>query len=199
MKKIIIQIILLIVILILGYLVVSSVKEPVDFEKNKKVREKAVIERLKSLRVSQQIFKSIHGKYTGSFDTLINFLKIGEIPIVKMRPDPEDTTFTRTINDTLGFVKVGDSLFKNRNYSIDDIRYIPNTDKVEFTMAAGTIIKGQVPISVFEISAKYTDILNGLNDQLVTNLIKKLNEFGKFEGLKVGSMEEASTDGNWEF
>ena len=66
-------------------------------------------------------------------------------------------------------------------------------------MDAGKIEVSKTMVNVFEVKAHYKYILTGLDKQLIINLRKKLKELEKYEGLKVGSMEEASTDGNWEF
>ncbi|MCK4408085.1 MAG: hypothetical protein KAV44_10450, partial [Bacteroidales bacterium] len=123
MKNNIIKIVLAIVIITLAYFVYESILEPVRFKKEKKIRELEVIQRLKDIRTSQMIYRAINNKYTASFDTLVEFLHIGEIPIVNIIPDPEDTTFTKTINDTIGYINVGDSLFGKRpNFVIEEIR-----------------------------------------------------------------------------
>ncbi|MCK4361350.1 MAG: hypothetical protein KAV70_06365 [Bacteroidales bacterium] len=200
MKNNIIKIVLAIVIITLAYFVYESILEPVRFKKEKNIRELEVIQRLKDIRTSQMIYRAINNKYTASFDTLVEFLHIGEIPIVNIIPDPEDTTFTKTINDTIGYINVGDSLFGKRpNFVIEEIRFIPFTDTIEFEMDAGEIEQGKVKVNVLEISALYKYFLKGLDNQLIINLIKSKNEIDRFPGLKLGSMTEASTDGNWEF
>jgi hypothetical protein len=149
--------------------------------------------------MAQVTYKAIHGKFTGSFDTLIGFLKNGEIPVIKIIPDPTDTTFTRTIRDTLGYIPVIDSLFKGRSgFKVDDIKFIPYTTKDVFKMEAGIIDKGGVKVNVFEASALYSVYLKGLDNQGVINLIATKEQLERFPGLKVGSMTEATTDGNWE-
>jgi hypothetical protein len=200
MKNNIIKIVLAIVIILLAYFVYESILEPVRFKKEKKIRELEVIQQLKDIRTSQMIYRTINNKYTASFDSLIEFLHTGEIPVVNIIPDPEDTTFTKTINDTIGYINVGDSLFGKRlNFVIDEIRFIPFTDTIEFEINAGEIEQGRVKINVFEISALYEYFLKGLDRQLIINLIKSKKEIDRFPGLKLGSMTEASTDGNWEF
>ncbi len=200
MKSTIIKIVLLIIIIVLGYLVVRSIKAPVDFKKERTKRETKVIQKLKDIRSSQLVYKSIHNKYAPTFDTLIDFLKNGEIPVVKMIPDPEDTTFTKTITDTIAWVVVGDSLFKDRlNFSLDALSIIPFSDGGKFKLESGSIIKGNLTVQVFEVSALYTDLMNGMNEQMVINMIAKMKQLEKFPGLKVGSMTEPSIDGNWEF
>lgn len=200
MKSIYLKIGLWLVILFLGYKVVMSIMEPVRFENEKNRRERIVIDLLKDIRSCQIAYKAIHNRYTASLDTLVDFISNGKIPVVNIIPDPNDTTFTKTINDTTSYINVGDSLFKHRtNFRAEIVRYIPFSEGVEFNFAAGTIKRSNVKINVFEISAYYKDFLVGMDQQLVVNLIKKLKEFERFQGLKVGSMTEASTDGNWEF
>ncbi len=126
MKKTIIQLALFVVIVALGYMVYDSIMKPVRFNKEKQQREKVVIERLKDIRSSQFIYKQLNGSYATNFDTLISFLKVAEIPIVKIIPDPSDTTYTLTINDTGGYIKVAESLFgPHGNFSHSPMRTDP--------------------------------------------------------------------------
>lgn len=201
----IIIIVLSIIIIFLVYKNIDSIKAPVDFKKEKTKREKQVIQKLKDIRASQLIYKSIRNEFAPTFDTLIDFLKNGKIPVVKMIPDPEDTTFTKTINDTLRWDIVADYLFpdsviKNRhNFSLDNISVIPFTDGENFKLEAGTIIKGNLTVHVFECSALFTSILKGMDEQMVFNMVTKMKQLEQFPGLKVGSMAEPSIDGNWEY
>ncbi|MEZ5195444.1 MAG: hypothetical protein R2764_03310 [Bacteroidales bacterium] len=195
----IIKILLLVIIVILAYLVFESVMKPVRFNKAVDKRSKAVIQNLQDIRSAELTFKAINGKYTASFDTLFDFLQNGMIPVVKMVPDPTDTTFTKTIRDTTGYIRVMDSLFHSRpNFDVKHLKYIPFTDKKEFTLDAGIIEKGGVDINVFEATAHFNLILHGLDEQMVINLIAAKEQIERYPGLKVGSMTEASTDGNWE-
>ena len=199
MKKTLIQIILIAIAIALGYFTYDSIMEPVRFNKEKKFREKIVIRYLKDIRTAQFIYKQLNNKYTGSFDTLIHFMDSAEIPVVKMIPDPNDTTFTLTINDTVGYVKVADSIFHNQpKVDYHNINLIPFSQGEVFEMKSGVIKKGGVSVNVFEVKAPYTAFLKGLNEQLVINLIAAKKETKKYPGLKVGSMEDPSTDGNWE-
>lgn len=198
-KYTVIKVVLSIIIVVLAYLIYDSIMSPVRFNKDVTEREKQVIQRLTDIRVSQQFYKRQNNKYAGSFDSLFVFLRTGEIPVVKMIPDPDDTTFTKTINDTLGFVKVADSLFsRKRNFTLDSLRFIPFTGNKEFELQAGEIDRGGLRVPVFEAKAHYNTFLAGLDKQLIINLIKSKEDIDRYPGLKVGSMEEPSTDGNWE-
>jgi len=198
MKRTVIQIVLLLVIIVLAYLVYQSVNKPMKFNAEKDKREAIVIQDLKDIRSGQLIYKKMNDKYAGNFDTLLIFLREGQIPIVKKVPDPEDTTFTRTINDTIGYIVVADSLYGRRlNFILDSLPFIPGAG-VMYELDAGEVEKGGLNVHVFEASGRYEEILKGLEKQMVVNLIKARKDIEKFPGLKVGSMEEPSTDGNWE-
>ncbi len=199
MKRTILQIVLFIIIVALGWLIYDSIMEPVRFNKEKRHREKVVVQYLKDIRSAELLYKQLNQRYTGSFDTLIHFMDSAEIPVVKMVPDPTDTTFTRTINDTLGYVKVADSLFgKRKGFDYHKIYLIPFSNNKKFELRAGVIEKGGVKVNVFEAKAPYEAFLYGMDEQAVRNLIQSKKDIDRYPGLKVGSMTEASTDGNWE-
>ncbi len=73
--KTVLQILLSIVAIVLAVLIYNSIQHPIEFEKAKKVRYDATIERLKDIRKAEIAYKSVYGKFTGSWDTLINFLE----------------------------------------------------------------------------------------------------------------------------
>lgn len=198
MKKILIQVVLLVIVVALGYFVYESIMEPVRFDKERRVRQKVVVEKLKDIRNSQLVFRRVNGSYANNFDTLIKFVKVAEVPVVKMIPDPEDTTFTKTINDTVGYIKIADTLFANKKYTIDQLSLIPFSEGEKFEMSADTIERGGVEVFVFEVKAPFTAFMKGMDEQTMRNIIAKSEDLEKYPGLKVGSLTEPSTDGNWE-
>ena len=198
-KLTIINIALVVVAIFLAYMVYHSISQPVIFENTKLDRELKVVQNLKDIRSTQGLFKENNNRYTASFDTLIEFIRTGELPVVNIIPDPNDTTFTKTINDTVGFIKVADSLFSGRhNFNVEALRYIPFTNNQEFEIEAGYIMRGGMKIPVFEAKAPYKTYLNGLDPQRVRNAAAQQEAVDKYAGMKVGSMNEASIDGNWE-
>lgn len=198
MKKVLIQVVLFIAIVVIGYFVYESIMEPVKFNQEKKSRDLVIINKLKDIRNSQMVFKRMNGSYSNNFDSLVAFLQDAELPVVKIIPDPDDTTFTLTINDTIGFIKVSDTLFKNKSYTLDQLSFIPFSEGEYFQMDADTIERGGVEVHVFEVLAPYTAYLKGMDEQTVINIIAKQEDIDKYPGLKVGSLIEPTTDGNWE-
>ena len=78
-----IQILLVFLILVISYFTYESVMEPIRFKKEKKHRYSKVIQRLKDIRKAELAYKDVNHEFTGSFDTLINFVKFDSMPIVK--------------------------------------------------------------------------------------------------------------------
>ena len=226
MKKglsIVINIVLFAIIVFLAVQVVKSIQAPIKFNKEQKTREVEIIERLVDIRNAEVLFKNVNGVYTNNFDSLIAFCQTAEIPIVKMVPDPTDTTFTRTINDTIGFVMVMDSLRAGRDhFNINDIKFVPfSNPQQQFELEAGTISRNGINIPVFEARTPYDVYLatpgeafnkkdwqqrveNAKEEKVKnardphTNEIDESSPFYRYPGLKVGSMNEASIDGNWD-
>jgi hypothetical protein len=191
MKIRIIQIVLFIGIAVLAYYVWETIQTPVRFNKEKDARSEMVVQNLKDIRSVQQMFKSLNDTFTPSFDTLIKFMIEGQIPVVNIIFDPSDTTLTKTINDTIAFVSVADSLFgRRKDFIIKDIQYIPFSNGVKFDLDAGSINKGGVWVSVFMAMARKEDYLKGMDKALIRNPSVK--------DIIVGSMSEPSLDGNWE-
>jgi hypothetical protein len=211
MKKglsILINILLFAVIVFLAWQVVKSIQAPIKFNHEQKARETKVVERLIDIRNAEVLYKNATSKYTNSFDSLIAFCQTAEIPIVKIVPDPTDTTFTRTINDTIGFVKVMDSIQGARGeFNINDIKFVPfGANHEQFELEAGTISRNGIDIPVFEARTPYEVYLATPGaafsekewNQRRDNAKAEKESINRYAGLKVGSMEEASTDGNWE-
>jgi len=74
-------------------------------------------------------------------------------------------------------------------YFSSQIRFIPYTKDKSYNIDAGIVEKGKVRVRVFEVSATYKDVLIKLDAE---NKKYDLNSL-----LKVGSMDEASLNGNW--
>jgi len=186
-NRTLIQLGLTVCILVLAYLLYESIMGPIRFNKERDMRREVVIERLKDIRTAQVAFRNVNGIFANDFDTLVDFLKNGEFPVVKKIGDEEDSTAV-IIRDTV-YVAVFDSIFKNKKLTyLDSIPFIPFSGGEKFFMQAGQIERSRVMLAVFEVFAANRFFLKGLNtDYFVLD-----------EGLKVGNMTAPSIDGNWE-
>ena len=91
MGKKIIQFVLALVVLGLVYCVYVLISTPIKFENEQKVREAAVIERIKDIRTAQRTFKSKYQRFTADFDTLINFVLHEEMTGERKKIDEDDS------------------------------------------------------------------------------------------------------------
>jgi len=198
--KAVIHVILIAAICVVAYLVYESIQKPLRFIAETKVRYDATVQRLKDIRTAQVAFRGEYKKYTGSFDTLIDFLKTGNFKVVMIIGDEDDedaVTAGKIKRDTI-LIPVLDSLFK-RGYPVDSIRYVPYTQNVEFELGTNNIEAGKVMVNVFEAKIPFNVLLHGLDPQLLVNYnADRVKRYG-YAGLKVGSLTETTNNaGNWE-
>ena len=199
MKSTLLKVGLAVAVIVLGYLLYASIMKPIRFQEELTRRNEKIVLKLKDIRTAETFFKQFHNRYTGNFDSLITFLRTGKIPVVKMIADPTDTTFTRSITDTIGYVAIADSLYSKRpNFKIEDLPLIPFTEGREFTIKTKKVDKGGVLVSVMEILVPYEYYMYDLDKQDVINLSDLQKKINRYPGIKMGSLTEASIDGNWE-
>ena len=205
--KTIIQIVLWISCIGLGYLIYNSITGPIEFKKVKVERFGKVVAKLKDIRNSQEAYKTVNGIYAEDFKTLINFVDTGSYVITQQR-DSSYMEFDETYQidmltevkliDTLGFVSVKDSLFKKdtRYKNLMEIPGAPGGEKI--TMKAGFVEKSGYRAPVFEAKVEKSILLYDQPKDLVMRENAQISvEQVNGTAIRVGSMEEVSTSGNW--
>ncbi|MBN2166253.1 MAG: hypothetical protein JW717_08270 [Marinilabiliaceae bacterium] len=208
--KTVLQIVLVVVILALGYFIWESIQKPIRFQQAYNYRKAKVIENLENIRDAQVAYKSVYNRFTSSFDTLVNFLKTDSLPLIKMEGTLTDSMIEAGITElkaiAMGLIKrdtinisVMDTIVGNK-YNVDSLRYVPFSKNTEFEMGSSSIttISG-VNVQVFEAKTPNDVYLNGLEPQEIINLNAIAAKLERYPGLKVGSLEEANNNaGNWE-
>ncbi|MFI2742894.1 hypothetical protein ACG2LH_09150 [Zhouia sp. PK063] len=205
--KTVIQIVLWIVSAVLVYMIYNSIMGPIKFDKVKKERYKAVVSQLKDIRDAEQAYKKVTGKYTDNYDALVKFVDTANFVITSQR-DSSYKYYDKTyridmlkevvIVDTLGTKSVKDSLFggTDRYKTMMNVPFAEGNEK--FALKAGTIKQNGYDAPVFEAKVKKDDILfdqpQDLRDK--ENQMISVDEINGNE-IKVGSMTEVSTSGNW--
>jgi hypothetical protein len=200
--KTVIQIILGVIVVVLAWLLYDSLMEPIRFNNAVEYRKELVVQRLKDIRELQVAYKDRYGRYTGGFDTLINFYKNDSLKIVRQIGSWDDSiavaqklVYTDTIR-----VAVKDSLFKNIvGFNIDSIAYIPIVHEPFRLDAVLYMSISKVIIPLFEASVHNDVYLKGLDRQSIVNLNDEQDNMNKYPGLKVGSVTQPNNNaGNWE-
>ena len=209
MKKVI-QFFLGLVIIGLIYVVAILIHTPLSFEKQLKTRNADVIVKLKDIRAAERAFKSKYQYFTGDFDSLISFILNDSLEMERKLVDEDDSVAMAQLkksgkkNIEKYNLAVIDTIFNPRKLSKEDVenlRFIPHTNNMEFILEAGMVDKSNVKVPVVECRAPYKAYLDTVEfRQNVINLIDdKVNNFGQYAGLKFGSMEGSNNEaGNWE-
>ena len=206
----VIQSILAIAVILLAYLLFESIQEPIRFNREVKKRVDPTIQKLMDIRTAEEFYKAKFGSYTGSFDTLISFVKYDSLPIIRAIGSIPDSLYDLgvtekkaiemgiIIRDT-SFVNVLDSIFPP-NYKIDSLRYVPYAGQEQFFLGAAELeTASKVKVKVFEAHVLNNVLLHGLDKQLVINYNADREKIVGFKGIKVGSLEASTNNaGNWE-
>ena len=198
-----VQLLLWPVIIILAWLVYRSPISLKEFQEETNFRKSAVIQDLKDIRTAQIAFKDKYRVYADDFNSLLSFVKNDSLAVVKAigeTPDSltEDQALMAGIisRDTV-FVPVYQTIYNQDYLDTRDSRFpfdlemlsiVPFSDKT-FNIESGNIEKGKVVVQVFEVSTTFDTFLNGLD---ATNKGIDLDNT-----LRVGSMSDASINGNW--
>ena len=209
--KPVVHVVLISAIFVLAFLIVKSIQKPLSFNAEQKRRYEVTIQRLKDIRTAQVAFRSEYKRYTGCFDTLIDYLKTGEFKVVRIIGDLDDSATVasgKIFRDTV-VVSVLDSLFK-KGYPVDSLRYVPfpkgvNFDErpelrnSQFELGINNITAGNVTVNVFEAKVPNNVLLFDLDPQLLYNFNVDRELKTRYAGLRVGSLEETTNNaGNWE-
>jgi len=209
--KSVIQIVLWVVIVFLGWKVYSSITGPVEFNKIKEARYTKVIKNLKDIQKSQLAYKEVTGQFTGSFDSLIRFLDTAQFAITQRRDTVYDDVernkafgidegyyIEESILDTLQFTSIKDSLFGNSDRYKTMMKVPVEGVDAEFELRAGEIKRQDASYSVFEARVAKDVVLHDLDKNLVIQE-KQVQSVDGVNGpyIQVGSMDDVNTSGNW--
>lgn len=118
----VISIILLVASLGLAGYLVYSVKGTIDSKEVIAQREREIISRLELIREAEIVYQEVHGSYTSNWDSLINFVKTGRVPILQR----SETIITLAYGadsvvvniDTLGYIPARERIFKE-TFNVD--------------------------------------------------------------------------------
>jgi len=176
-------------ILAVGYFLYRTIQEPIEFNSAKEIRYDDVQQKLTYIKDLQLAYKDVHGRFSGTFDSLAIFVQQDSMKITKVIGDPDQLDeYGKPVPVTYEISKIPakDSLM-NPNFDITTLDLLPNVEGEKFDIAASIIEKGRVMVPVFEVSATNAQILKGLQKKYIDQTVVR----------KVGSMTEPNYNGNW--
>ena len=202
-----IQVVLWVLCIFFSYKIYDSISKPINFNQIKYNRYYDVIDRLKEIRTAQIAYKDVNGVYSNNFDSLVKFIDNGIFTLIEKK-DSSYLEYDRVyridmlkeivVIDTLGFVSVKDSLFKNST-SYNEMKKVPvkGIDTV-FQIDAKIIMINDYKVPVFEVKVSKNIVLYDQDE----DLLKLENETISIDGVNgneivLGSLNEVNTSGNW--
>ena len=184
---------------------------PSNFESVKEVRYQKVIKKLTDIRDSELAFRSVNGQFESNWDSLVKFIEVDSFTLTQRRDSSIiDKELTKryggvktykdiVIVDTLGFASVRDSLFGDDD-RYKKMMYVPfaENENTMFELESGIIVQNDLKIPVFEVMVKKSVVLYDQDENLMLteNSVQGVNGVNG-DALRVGSMDEVNTNGNW--
>ncbi|MEM8524727.1 MAG: hypothetical protein AAGG68_08785 [Bacteroidota bacterium] len=191
--RLVINLVLLLIAIGLGYMLVNSIKEPISFASEKDKREEAVVSRLMDIRRAQEMFRDIKGGFAPNFDTLQEILETEDFMDIRLEGDPDDPSGVAVKRDTI-YKPAIDSV-RAMGLNLDSLRYIPFTAGKTFDIQADTITYQQTLVSVVEVGTTRSTFMGKYADP---KYIKYDNAYKPSSTIKFGDMNAPKLAGNWE-
>lgn len=165
-----------------------SVDSEVQWRAMKVEKEAQVKQRMIDIRTAQLAYRNARGYYTDNFDSLKYFLATGTVMEITQFGDPTDSVQVannQVMWDTT-FVSVLDAFFlspsalEKRSYPffLDSLNIAPHENGAQFILNVALLSKGNLQVPAFlVVDPKPFDT--------------------KSDTLRLGSLSEATTNGNW--
>ncbi|MBE2247685.1 MAG: hypothetical protein IAE67_10550 [Candidatus Competibacteraceae bacterium] len=178
--------------LLLAYRNYATIADELDFKRIEAGRFEVVKQRLIKIREAQIAYKLAKGKYCNSFDELIEFINNGTVPVIKQIGNIDDSVAVAkglVRIDTSWVPVIGKAYFVT--FPVDSLRWVPFAMAgTEFFLDAGDLETGENMTSpVFVAEANYKDFLH--------DLYKNYSRIVPDSTIRVGSMEQVTTNGSW--
>lgn len=189
MKHILNIVITLFTLCLIGWCV-SVVLTPIRFNRQKKVRDFLVEQRLFRIRDAQVAYSTQHGgAYCSNWSELIRFVKTAKLPRVQNQDGKADTIW----------VSLKDSIFP-KDFSVDSLKYVPFGSGITFELATKEYcLKTGGKYYLFQAQTLFNVYLYGLDADELNDLNEVQKGLGKYCGLRIGSVDAPNGNkGNWE-
>ena len=219
---------LVVAICAMAYLCVTSITVPIKFEQEQAKREQLIIKKLVDIRKVQIEYQKQNDHFCPNADSLVHFILEGQLPVILKEGVLSDEQLKNGLTEKKAiaiikkgnqkeiianglenfrrdttYVSVYESILANdyTKEQIADLVVIPHSNGTKFQFDTITYVNANtsLPTPLFQVSAHYDTYLSDLDRQQLVNLKDKQTKMNRFNGLKVGSIEEPNNNsGNWE-
>jgi len=201
--KHVIRILLCIAIVVMAYLCVMSIMTPINFDKEREVREKAIIKNLIEIRNVEIEYKKIYGHYCPNADSLVAFIENGKVPMIMKEGTLTDEQMKNGLTEKkaaeivrrgnakeiaenglenfrrdTAYVSVYEALFAEK-YTLDEVKeivYVPyakEKTQFQFDTASFTNFTTGIVTPLVQVGTSFDTYLGDLDHQQLVNLKDK--------------------------
>ncbi len=193
--RLVINLILVALIAVVGYLLVNSIQEPIKFKAEKDRRQNAVVDKLITIRQVQEFYRDIRdGEFAGDFDSLSYYVRTGNFRNIKVIGDPDDPNFQGEIQYDTTYRPAIDTV-QQLGINLDSLRYVPYGNGATFDIQADTLTYQSTLVNVVEVSTPIKTFMGPYADPRFS---KYDNSYKPNQLIKFGDMTKPNLSGNWE-
>ncbi len=151
MKIIAIRAVLWVLIIFLGYKIFDVVYQDIHFTAQKTRKESVRANKMEKIRELQFVYRDEYRKFAKNWDELLAFAKQGQINVVKVIGDPNDTSVVVQRDTTK--IRVLDSVFAGNMAMVDSLPHIPFAGEFDsFKVQGDKINLRNVMVDVMQIT-----------------------------------------------
>lgn len=192
--RLIFNIILVVVAVVLAWVLFKGIQEPIAFNNALTIREQAVIDKLRTIRRVQEMYRDITGEFAPSFDTLVRVLETEDFSLISVIGDPDDPNFQGTITYDTTLTPAIDSIRK-LGINLDSLKYVPYTNGDTFNISADVIEYQATTVPVVEVGIPRKQFMG----KYASPFYKRYeNNYDPNKPLKFGDLNAPNLSGNWE-
>ncbi|HLV53453.1 MAG TPA: hypothetical protein VKY29_05495 [Cryomorphaceae bacterium] len=191
-----------------GFKDYDVIDQELKYTKKRQVVSEAVIQRLKDIREAQIAYEREKGKYAETFDSLIDFIKYGNITLIKRLGSLPDSVVSEEEAMELGIISpmpegmtdaevISSGLIVRDTIEVDVESYVYNDSymaKHKTKLYVDSL--PYVPYSDHMFEMK-TDMISAGGVQRPVILVRDPKPFDEKDAYEFGSLTNASTSGNW--
>ena len=176
------------------WVLISSIREPIAFKREKERREQAVIDRLRMIRQAQEAFRDIKDGFAPNFDSLKEVLRDDSFRVINVIGDPDDPTFTGEVTYDTFYFPAYDSIQK-LGIQLDSLEYVPFGQGATFDISADTLTYQSTLVNVVEVGTPRKTYMGRFADPSYARYDQSYNPNSV---IKFGDMNKPNLSGNWE-
>lgn len=192
----VINLLLFVAILILGYMTYASIKAPISFKNELDRRERAIIQKLNKIRDAQTIYRDVTGgSFAADWDSLKLVLQNEDLMYINIVGDPDDPNFdpANLTRDTT--YRPALELVQEKNINLDSLEFVPFSGGKTFNIAADTLTYQSTLVNVVEVGIPYKEFMGEFADPAYAKYDKR---YDPEKVMKFGDLTKPTTAGSWD-